>query len=84
MDEQIDTTEQREAADETEARRELLQAFALARLERFAGLAAGTDDPAMRRLAQRATLTAYRDCRALGLHLEAARLLPVPPVSATR
>ena len=84
MDERSDTTQPSEAAEETATRSEQWRAFALARLERFAGLAAGADEPALRRLAQRATLTAYRDCRALGLHDEAARLLPVPPVSASR
>jgi hypothetical protein len=52
--------------------------FYLARLERFARLAGLPDVdavPRWRDLARHATLTAYRDCLALGLGAEARRLL---------
>jgi Ser/Thr protein kinase RdoA (MazF antagonist) len=55
-----------------------LEAFCLARLSRFARLASqpdAEDTPAWRQLARHATLSAYRDCLALGLGAEARRVL---------
>jgi hypothetical protein len=67
----------------------VLARFYLRRLERFARLSSRADgEPGRerRRLAGHATLTAYRDCVALGLEREAREVLariagrPVPTV----
>jgi hypothetical protein len=53
-------------------------AFALARLERFAGLVSDPcvqEIPAWRHLARCAALSAFTDCRRLGLHDEALRVI---------
>lgn len=54
-----------------------LATFMLRRLERFAALAAspGNVDRAAYRLARHATLSAYRDCVALGRRVEAEAVL---------
>jgi hypothetical protein len=55
-----------------------LKGFFLARLERFARLAAAaeaSDIPQWRRLSRHATLSAYRDCAAIGLEREARDIL---------
>jgi hypothetical protein len=55
-----------------------LATFMLRRLERFAALAAspvGNIDRAAYRLARHATLSAYRDCVALGRRAEAEAVL---------
>jgi hypothetical protein len=55
-----------------------LERFFLTRLERFARLAAAADAseiPQWRRLARHATLSAYRDCAAIGLEKEARDIL---------
>jgi hypothetical protein len=55
-----------------------LATFMLGRLERFARLAAspvGNVDRAAYRLARQATLSAYRDCVALGRRAEAEAVL---------
>ena len=55
-----------------------LRAFMLARLARFASLAASPDVdriPSARELASHATLAAYRDCVALGLRPAATVLI---------
>jgi hypothetical protein len=60
------------------ARPEEVERFFLRRLERFARLAAQTDElpiPQWRRLARHATLSTYRDCEALGLRQEAKNIL---------
>jgi hypothetical protein len=52
--------------------------FMLARLERFAGLAAESPalgTPARRRLARRAAMATFSDCVALGLRAEALVVL---------
>jgi hypothetical protein len=56
----------------------VLDRFYLRRLQRFARLASRPDAavvPELRRLAGHATLTAYRDCAALGLEREARAIL---------
>jgi hypothetical protein len=58
--------------------KEELGAFLLARLRRFAALACeprGPFAPRLRRLAARATVSAYRDCVAQGLGAEARRVV---------
>ena len=57
-----------------------LDEFYLARLRRFAGLAAEAEVPTMRDLARHATLSAYRDCVARGLQAEARRVLDGTPI----
>lgn len=55
-----------------------LERFFLTRLQRFARLAAAADasDIAQwRRLARHSTLSAYRDCAAIGLEKEAREIL---------
>lgn len=55
-----------------------LERFFLARLQRFARLAAAADAsdiPQWRRLARHSTLSAYRDCAAIGLEKEARDIL---------
>ncbi|HZR00427.1 MAG TPA: hypothetical protein VFC93_16615, partial [Chloroflexota bacterium] len=55
-----------------------LERFFLARLQRFAHLAAtaeACDIPQWRRLARHATLSAYRDCASIGLEREAREIL---------
>ena len=55
-----------------------LRAFFLARLRRFAALACdprGPFAPRPRRLAARATVSAYQDCVALGIGPEARRVV---------
>ena len=55
-----------------------LERFFLARLQRFARLAAtaeACDVPQWRRLARHATLSAYRDCASIGLEREAREIL---------
>jgi hypothetical protein len=55
-----------------------LDRFFLARLQRFARLAAtaeACDIPQWRRLARHATLSAYRDCASIGLEQEAREIL---------
>ena len=55
-----------------------MEAFMLARLERFAGLAADPRvqvSPAWHRLARRATMATFSDCIALGLRAEALTIL---------
>jgi hypothetical protein len=55
-----------------------LQVFFLLRLRRFVVLARAPEDaspPALRKLANHATLSAYRDCLALGLEAEARQVL---------
>ena len=52
--------------------------FMLARLERFAGLAANPElqgSPGLIRLASRVTLSTFSDCVALGLRAEALTIL---------
>jgi hypothetical protein len=60
-----------------------LDEFYLARLRRFAGLAADAEVPAMRALARHATLSAYRDCVARGLQDEARRVLDAVPIGGS-
>ena len=60
---------------------ERLEQFVLERLRRFAACAAAADgsQPApWRHLARRATLTAYRDCAALGLRARARIIVGAP------
>jgi hypothetical protein len=55
-----------------------MEFFMLARLERFAGLAADPrvlESPARHRLARRATMATFSDCIALGLRAEALVIL---------
>jgi hypothetical protein len=55
-----------------------MESFILARLERFAGLAADPQvqaTPAWDRLARRATMATFSDCIALGLRAEALVIL---------
>jgi hypothetical protein len=78
MDNERDNTTQTPTPDVSTAdgaQRARLDEFYLARLRRFAGLAAGTDVPAMRGLARHATFSAYRDCVARGLQDGAERVL---------
>jgi hypothetical protein len=58
-----------------------LDEFYLARLRRFAGLAAEAEVPAMRDLARHAALSAYRDCVARGLQGDARRVLDGTPIA---
>jgi hypothetical protein len=54
-----------------------LQVFFITRLRRFAALACAPEptSPERRQLASRATVSAFRDCAALGLQPEARRVL---------
>jgi len=64
--------------DDVRATIEGMDSFMLARLTRFAGLAADPQlegSPAWRRLARRATLATFSDCVALGLRAEALAIL---------
>jgi hypothetical protein len=83
MDNQRDDRSQTTRTEPTtgDARQAQLDEFYLARLRRFAGLAAEAEGKAMRDLARYATLSAFRDCVARGLHDEARRLLDAAPVS---
>jgi len=63
---------------DTQANLANLERFFLARLQRFARLAAtaeACDIPQWRRLARHSTLSAYRDCAAIGLEREAREIL---------
>ena len=64
--------------DNNELSFEHLERFFLARLQRFARLAAtaeACDIPQWRRLARHSTLSAYRDCAAIGLERQAREIL---------
>jgi hypothetical protein len=76
-DEEMETTRPEPTTGDTPVAR--LDEFYLARLRRFAGLAAAAEVPAMRALARHATLSAYRDCVARGRQDEALRVLDAAP-----
>jgi hypothetical protein len=62
----------------TAAQTDALEHFCLARLDRFARIALAAEGSTVgpwRRLARHATFSAYQDCLALGLELEAQAIL---------